>query len=171
MSSTIEELYIHTRNHPVCGYLISLESVLAYPIPFLESDTVYLKFIVYQRGWAPSGSPKPVYPPHARLTIEYPSGRLVEYLDLTQKISSESVGEYPHPTIANLSIKEILAKKADFFSMTEAIIPLLGRTPINTEELGIVNKYTDLANTLIEPSLRPFYRELNPALFKWLDAA
>ena len=170
MSSRVEELYIQTRNHPVWSYLIPLESILAYPIPVLENNIVYLKFIVYQRGWSPSGTPRPLYPPHANLTIEYPTGRLIDYADISHKVSSDPVGEYPHAAIASLSVKEMLAKKSDFYSLTESLIPLLGRSPENQEERDTIQKYKELANTLFEPGLRPFYRELNPALFKWLDA-
>lgn len=169
MTSRVEELYIQTRNHPVCGYLIPLESVVAYPIPANEGNAIFLKFLVYQRGWSPRGTPKPVYPPHARIAIEYPSGKLVEYLDLTYKNQIDPVGEYPHSSIANLSVKDILALQTDFYALTEALIPLIGHPDPSSEEKEIVKRYKGLAEILMEPSLNLYYRELNPGFFEWLD--
>ena len=171
MTSRTEELYIQTRNHPVCGYLIPLESVLAYPIPVVEkSGRVLLKFLVYQRGVAPRGTPRPVYPPHARITIEYPSGRLVEYVDLRSQEHVNAVGEFPHTAIAGQSVKDVLEKQADIYQLTDSLIDLIGREPNTNHERNIVTAYKELLATLFEPGLLPFYRELNPDFFEWLDS-
>lgn len=169
MTSRIEELFIQTRNHPVCGYLIPLESVLSYPIPVIESGQIFLKFLVYQRGWAPRGSRRPVHPPHAKITIEYPSGRFIEYKDLKNESTIETIGEYPHDTISKLSVDEIIDLQETFYLVTEYLIPMLNRSPENEEERGYVTRYKELANLLIEPGLRPYYQELNPILFRWLN--
>jgi hypothetical protein len=171
MTSRTEELYIQTRNHPVCGYLIPLESVLAYPIPVVEkSGRVLLKFVAYQRGGAPRGEPRPVYPPHARITVEYPSGRLVEYVDLRSQGQVDAVGKYPHTAIANISVKDILEKKADLYQLTDSLIDLIGRVPNTDHERNLVIAYKEFMATLFEPGLLSFYRELNPAFFEWLES-
>ena len=171
MVSRIQELYIQTRNHPVSSYLIPLESVLGYPIPSLDEEKKYINFLVYQRGWAPRGTPRPVFPPHARLKIEFPSGRLIEYIDLTHKTSIEAVGEYPHEEISGLSVKDVITRQEEYYTVTELLIPLLGKSPQIQEERDTINRYKDLANTLLEPGLWKYYQELNPVLFNWLDSS
>ncbi|MBN1659136.1 MAG: hypothetical protein JXA93_12065 [Anaerolineae bacterium] len=175
MSTRIEELYTQTRNHPVCHHLIPLEAVLSYPVPSRRGDLTYLKFLVYRRGIAPRGAMRPVYRPHARLSVEYPTGQLVEYVDLRfadgAPVSplAEQVGEFPHLQIANLSFQEMIAERSAFFDAIEGIIPLVGRRDLTEDDRQIVARYRALFDMLVEPGLKPFYRALDTEFFEWLE--
>lgn len=169
MVSHIEELYFKTRNHPVCSYLIPLEAILSFPIPAIEQGQIVLKFFVYQRGWAPRGLAKSIFAPYSRLVIEYPSGRLVEYRELASETSEQPVGEFPHAAIAGRSVSEILAFQTDYFAATENLLPFLELPTLNPPQLEAVQKYKTVASLLLEPGLLPYYQELNPTFFAWLE--
>ena len=175
MSTRVEELYTQTRNHPVCHHLIPLEAVLSYPVPSQEEDRVYLRFLVYRRGIVSRGQLRPVYRPHARLSVDYPSGQLVEYTDFRfadgapESPVSEQVGEFPHPAVASLSFQEMIADQSAFFEAIEAIIPLVGKSELDAEGQRIVARYQELWDILVEPGLQPFYRALDADFFEWLE--
>lgn len=169
MTSRVEELYIQTRNHPIWNYLLPLESILSYPIPTIDENIVFLNFFVYQRGWAPKGSPRPIYMPHAKLKIEYPSGRLLSYQDLTHALSEASVGEFPHEALASLSVTELMNKSSEFYEATQEIIPILQTDPSDHSYHETLKKYKKLANILFEPGLLSNYRNMNIDLFNLLD--
>lgn len=175
MESRVEELHTQLRKHPVCRHLISMESVLSFPVPTRRRDATYLRFIVYRRGEAIEGKARPVYRPYARLSIEYPSGRLVEYLDLrfSQNLppsgTAEPIGEAPNPAMATLSFQEVVAKHSALLAAIEAMIPLVGQRHLTTDQLGIVTVFRQLFQTVIEPGLEPYYRALDPSFFDWLE--
>jgi hypothetical protein len=176
MKYEIEELYVQIRKHPVYQHLISLEAALSYPVPSLRENGMYLRFLVYRRGKASRGQFRPVYRPYARLGIEYPSGRWVEYADLrfTENApvdpTAESVGEAPNPAIADLSFDETVALRSSFFAALESIVPLVEQVQLPAEQRIYVATYRELFDRLVEPGLRPYYQALSPSFFRWVEA-
>lgn len=177
MTSQVEQVHTETRNHPICRHLVPMESILSFPVPARREGRVYLRFHIYQRGPAPQGQPRPIYRPHARLSVEYPTGRPVEYVDLLfaegapATPSSEVVGAGLNPALVELSFPEVIAKRSALFEALEAIVPLLGRESLTAEERGKVADGRTLWESVVEPGLQPFYRALNPAFFDWLHSA
>jgi hypothetical protein len=152
-------------------HLVALESVLSYPVPAWRGDSRYLRFLVYRcLGADPRHSL--TYPPHARVSIEYPSGRLVEYTDLGFSVGKGSgldqdpLGETPS---TGLGFVRFVAKQSALFSALDAVIPLLGRGGLSVSEQASARELRDLYGTLVEPGLLPYYRALEPDFFDWLD--
>jgi len=176
MTSRIEELYIRTRNHPISRHLIPLESTFSYPVPSLRDNHAYLRFMVYQRGRAPKNQPRPVYRPYIHLSIEYPSGRVVEYADLRftegapESPTAELVGQGPSRAAASLDFSEVIALRADLYTAIESVIPLIGHVELAPAEAACVVAVRDLYAALIEPCLVPFYESLAPFFFEWMHA-
>ncbi len=177
MKSKVEELYVQTRSHPVYQHLFSLESVLSYPVPSSRESGTFLRFLVYRRGRTRPGQPGQVYRPYAHLSIEYPSGRLAEYSDLRftegapASPTAELIGETPNPATTDLSFDEIVSMRSDLFTAIEAVMPLMGKRTLTTQEQSSVVKCRELFETLVETGLLPYYRTLNPDFFELLEVS
>ncbi|MBP8001775.1 MAG: hypothetical protein KA338_21160 [Chloroflexi bacterium] len=171
MTSRVEELYTETRNHPVCQHLVPLESVLSYPVPFIRDEIVYLRFFLYQKGRNPQQTTHPIYRPHAHLTVAYPTGRFVEYVELQfldgkpQAPTSEQIGTTPHPALARLSFAEVLAKRSELFTLTEKLMEFMAKSVLTADETATVAHYRQVWSLLIEPDLYTYYQRLNPDFF------
>jgi hypothetical protein len=172
--SLIEELYRQTRNHPVCQQSVPLESTLSLPVPDIRHGRAYLRFFVYQRGRASKGQPRPVYRPFIRLSIEFPSGRLVEFNDLLfiegapATPISEQVGEVVDFAVEGHTFADIVTARKRLFEITETVLQLLQqeKSPIDVE--STLMEYRGLLDRLVEPGLYPYYHSLNPELLSSL---
>jgi hypothetical protein len=171
MASRVEELYTETRNHPVCQHLVPLESVLSYPVPFIRDEIVYLRFFLYRKGRNPQQATHPIYRPHAHLTVAYPTGRFVEYVELQflegqpQSSTSEQIGITPHPALAQLSFTEVIARRSEFFTLTEKLMEFIAKSSLTMDETATVDRYRQIWSLLVEPDLYTYYQRLNPAFF------
>ncbi len=178
MPNKVETLHGAIRHHAALKSLVALESTLSYPIPYANRGQVYLRFFVFDKGRAQANSGQvPVHRPHARVSAEYETGKLVEYVDLRfeegQPVAQarDVIGFYPHEAMANLSFEMAKAARTSLFYHTQQVIPLLGRTALSTEEMRIVHVYRETFEQVVEPCLRPHYEALSPAFFAWLKDA
>ncbi|HOU13728.1 MAG TPA: hypothetical protein PKZ84_11480 [Anaerolineae bacterium] len=175
MPNQIEQLYQKTRNHTALQSLIVLESTLSYPIPHQSGTEMYLRFLFFDKGrTASEAGTVPIYRPYARVSITYPKGTLVEYIDLGfesgQPVTrlGEVIGEYPHAAMANLDFKAAKARRTALFYYTQQIIPLYGRTDLTAAEIQTVQTYWDTFDQVAELPLRSYYEALSPAFFAWI---
>lgn len=172
--SKVEELYEQTRNHPVYRHLIPMESVLSFPVPHIEGDQAYLRFFVYQRGSAPKGQPRPVYRPYVRLSVEYPSGRLVEFVELSfvegmpEGPATEQVDVALDFSVRGLTFDDVVAARTALFRATENMVHLLQQVGVSGLTADAYAEYKRLFDILVEPGLKSYYRALNPLLFPFL---
>lgn len=171
MDGSIEEIIYETMAHPVYRHLIPLQSTLSYPIPVRRVDRTYLRFFVYQQGM-PDGNAIPIYRPYAHLSIHYPTGNFVEFLDLAFIANgandSKKIGTMPSEAP---DYDEFVAQEAAFYETLEDIIPLLGEleSSLTETERATAGRYQELFSRLVNPSLQIYYQELNPKFFEWLD--
>jgi len=177
MPNKVEQLHNETRHHPALKSLVVLESTLSYPIPCRCGEQVYLRFLIFDKGRTRNEAGRlPIYRPYVRVSVAYPEGRLVEYVELGfetgQEIRrlGEVIGEYPHAALAGLSFEAAKARRTALFYNTQQVLPLYGRTDLTGEELECVRIYWETFEQVAEPCLRPYYEALSPSFFAWLKA-
>ncbi len=176
MPNQVETLYQKTRQHPAIKSLVALESMLSYPIPYQNAEKMYLRFLFFgkDRQMNEAGKRK-LYRPHARVSVTYPEGQLVEYMALSFEIGEaitrlgEAIGEYPHAAMARLDFKEAKARRTSLFYYTQQIIPLYGRVDLKPVEREVIQAYRGTLEQVAEPPLRPYYETLSPVFFSWLN--
>ena len=175
MPNQIQVLHQETRNHIALRSLIVLEAVLSYPIPYRSGESLYLRFLFFDTGRKdPETGKVSVYNPHARISVSYPQGKLVEYVALDfetgQSIAQldRVIGEYPHAAMANLDFKAAKARRTALFYYTQQVIPLYGRADLTAAERQTVQTYWDTFDEVAELPLRPYYEALSPAFFAWI---
>lgn len=165
--SKIEELQRKIRNHPIYEHLIPLESTLSLPVPLARDGYIYLRFLVYQIGHVPKGQPRPIYRPVVRLTVEYPSGRFVEYSDLSfvedapRNPEGEQIG---YALASSLDYDQVIAKRAALLAALEQLIHTI--TEPGWASQDSTTNWQELWYDLVEPALQPYYQALNPSLFQ-----
>lgn len=166
MTLKTEQHYNSTRNHPVCRHLIPLESTFGLPVPLKRGETIYLRFLVYNKGRDANQATHTLYRPFAQLSVVYTTGELVEYLHLSfsagESVTPRStpIGVTPHAALAPLSFAEVVAKRTDYFAAVDEIVRAWreGKMPAN------LSIFAALFELLIEPELWTYYQTLNPAL-------
>lgn len=175
MPNKVETLHHAIRHHAVLNALVALESVLSYPIPYAINGQLYLRFLVFNKEPIPGDmSHVNLHRPYARVSAEYTSGRLVEYVDLRLELGEplnsirEEIGVYPHEAMADLSFEAAKAQRTALFYHTERMLPLYGRIDLTIEEKQIVQAYWQAFERVSEPSLRPHYETLSPGFFAWV---
>jgi len=68
------------RHHEALQSLVTLEATFSYPIPYFNGGQVYLRLLVFNKGRAQAESNQlPIRRPHARVSAEFVSGKLVEH--------------------------------------------------------------------------------------------
>lgn len=107
-----------------------------------------------------------IFPPECVITVKWPSGLLVSYKNLRydkeySKVKFDKpVGTFRHEAIKNWNKGEYQSKKAELLKMYDAFIAnLYSEEPY--EEKG----FSELLNTIIEPSLRPFYMRMGKGFY------
>jgi hypothetical protein len=113
-----------------------------------------------------------VYPPLALITVDWRSGRVVQYVNLrlfnpwpTADWETQ-VGTFPHPAVAQLSRAEYRQQVTALLTMYDEMLDTLalnGALPPFW-----MAQFSALLRQLLEPSLEPYYRALAPKFFERL---
>jgi hypothetical protein len=155
-----------------------MEAGIGWPIPIQRRHPdddpaapprMYLKLVCFRYERA-SGEEREtatavVYPPHTTITLDWKTGRPVEYVDLNYLNPApeldwkERVGTFPHEAVQGPTSK-YLADKARLFELYDALSAALeaGSAPPPDWQ----DEFSGLLSRLIEPGLVPYYRAIAP---------
>jgi hypothetical protein len=132
-----------------------------------------LRFLIYQRDQTLGQDLVNYYPPFAVLSVEVATGRIVEFVEtaFAKGIEESQVplGQYPHPATLGRCFDDFDLLYQEFYSVTEKLLPLVGKRGLTAQEREYVNRYRELFAMLVEPELRAPYEELSPEFFQWLN--
>ena len=101
-----------------------------------------------------------IFAPHAAVVLDYPNGRLCRYNNYRlaspfgkmHPDAQTPIGEFPHPTIAQLSPKEYASKRSQYGECVRKVLQS-GQTDSN---------FMQLLGLLIEPALSAYYWHIAP---------
>ena len=159
--SKTEELLQNIRQTPLFRQLIPQEAGIGLPIPLRKQGKVYAILPCF--GFTPSEKGKTaIFPPFAIITIDWQNQIPVEYVNLrfrypeTEFKWDAQVGIFPHPSVAEMTIGEYKEKRREVLVMYDKMFENLESDASFSSEW--INEFSELLNTLIEPSLVPYYR-------------
>ncbi|MFD9904868.1 hypothetical protein [Streptomyces sp. NPDC059063] len=169
-----EELVRALRRSRTFRELVPMECGIGWPAPVAViqdgAPRVYARLPLYVLRPDPAGGAD-LFPPFATAALAWPTGHLVEYVDLRFKEPHRSrqewlrpVGRFPHPAVAGLSNAEYRALRSRLFGRYDELFAslALGRQPESavTAELG------ELLAQLLEPCLIPAYERMAPKFLR-----
>lgn len=167
--SRTQSLIKDIRKTPLFRQLVPQEAGIGFPIPLRKEGKVYITLPFF--GFSPTaeaGNTK-LFPPFAIATIDWSNQVPVEYLNLRFRNPApeldwmKQVGTFPHPAIAQMTVGEYQQLKQELLGMYDRMLDLLAaKSPLSPEWS---KRFEELLNILIEPTLKPYYRALNPKFF------
>jgi hypothetical protein len=107
-----------------------------------------------------------IFPPEYVITAKWPNGLIVGYQNLRydreySKVKFDKpIGTFRHEAIKQWNKGEYQRKKAELFKMYDAFIASLYSDEPYTDD-----GFAELLNTIIEPSLRPFYMRIGKGFY------
>lgn len=150
--------------------LVPMESGIGWPLPVpVVQDgepRVFMRLPLFVLRPDPAGGAD-LFPPFATVTLDWATGRLVEYTDLRFKEPhrprtqwSEPVGRFPHPAVEVLTTAGYRNARTRLFGLYDELLDELasGRQPGGDWS----EQFDELFGRLLEPSLMPYYRQLAP---------
>ncbi|GGM69966.1 hypothetical protein ACFFX1_07485 [Dactylosporangium sucinum] len=161
------KLLADVRKMPLFRQLAPMESGVGWPIPMRHrpawhGDTaVFLKLPLYGYQRAEDGRGASLYPPFATLTVDWATGRPMEYADLRYTrpwdISGRpgAVGTFPHDAVRG-SVREYIAAKEALLALYDEMLDALQEGV----PFGAADEFGAALSRLMEPSLLPYYRIL-----------
>ncbi|OQA13928.1 MAG: hypothetical protein BWY63_03321 [Chloroflexi bacterium ADurb.Bin360] len=179
MPNQLKTFHDQVRHLPALQSLIVLEDVLSYPIPYRSGERLALRFLFFSRSKEKDAAGTvALYRPHARVSVSYPEGRLLEFADLGFETGvaiprcGELIGRYPHPAMAILSYAEAQAQKTAYFYALQQLLPLYAEpAPPSPEVLSLVKPFVESFERVSEPAFRSYYEALSPQFFSWIKRA
>lgn len=172
--SQTEHLMKQIRKTPLFRQLIPQEAGIGWPIPLRKEGKVYLTLPIF--GYTPTtekGNTK-LFPPLATITLDWSNRVPVEYVNLRfrnpapELTWSGEVGTFPHPAVAQITRGQYQELRRELLGMYDEMLELLSQKSAFAPEW--CQRFGELLRLLIEPSLEPYYRALNPKFFnRFLD--
>lgn len=165
-STRTGKLAVAVRRMPIVRQLIPMEAMLGWPIPVARRDGTAVKFpFVGMQHVRRDGVSAELFPPLASITLDWSTGRPVEYVDLRWQRPGGDLpwagvaAQFPHEAVRG-PIADYLAKKERLYALTDAVLEAAsaGRGVPGAE----VTEYRELLATLVEPGLLPYYRAIAP---------
>ena len=148
--------------------LIPMETSISCPIPLRKKGSVYIILPCIGVKTTTAGQTI-LFPPLATLTLNWSNQAIVEYVDLKfknpwqQEVTEGQIGIFPHKAIANLTVDEYKQKRSQLLAMYDTMFESLALGNSFSEQW--CNDFSQLLQLLIEPSLKPYYRDLQPKFF------
>lgn len=159
-----ETLFRNIRNTPAFRQLIPQEAGVSWPLASRRDGKPYATFAFFPIGVAERGpGPRVLGAPFASMTMNWDTGRVVEYRDLgydrDYERPAEPVGTFPHDGVKGMSRSEYLEQRSELFSLYDELFRRLGAgEPI---EGPWVERFQTLLGRLVEPGLVPHLRQLS----------
>ncbi|MDJ0556374.1 MAG: hypothetical protein QNJ68_18435 [Microcoleaceae cyanobacterium MO_207.B10] len=148
--------------------LIPMETSISWPIPLRQKGCVYVILPCIGVKTTTAGQTI-LFPPLATLTLDWSNQAIVEYVDLKfknpwqQEATESQIGTFPHEAIANLTVDEYKQKRSELLAMYDKMFYWLATGSSFSEEW--CSDFSQLLQLLIEPSLKPYYQDLQPKFF------
>ncbi|MEV0937416.1 hypothetical protein ACIBMX_46405 [Streptomyces phaeochromogenes] len=169
-----EALSRELRRSPLFHQLVPMESGIGWPlpVPVLQDGVprVYMRLPLFVLRPDPAGGAD-LFPPFATVTLDWATGRLVEYTDLRFKEPhrsraqwSKPVGRFPHPAVEGLTTAAYRELRTHLFGLYDELFHELGRG--RQPDDGWAGQFGQLLGRLLEPSLTPYYRQLAPKFLR-----
>ncbi|MFF8196478.1 hypothetical protein ACF05L_37725 [Streptomyces bobili] len=150
--------------------LAPMECGIGWPVPIAViqdgGPRVFARLPLFVLRPEPAGGAD-LFTPFATATLDWSTGRLVEYTDLRFKEPHRSrrewaqpIGRFPHPAVEGLSNAGYRARRTRLFGLYDELFGAfsLGRQP----DAATVSEFRELLGRLLEPCLVPSYRRLAP---------
>lgn len=124
----------------------------------------------------PDGTNSEMYRPMVTIYVDWEDEQVLECElspDIVPVDQDEPVGLYVPVEFAGLPIREmeekIGAARRELFELLDEVAPLYGRKSLKKAERELVAQCNRAYRRLVSPDVWPFYEELNPEFFRWLE--
>jgi hypothetical protein len=170
-SYSIAKLIDEIDEHPLRWEVITLQSAMSLPTLRLNDGKIFVEFYFY-----PSGGPidnRQIWPPYYRALSQMESEYRVDLIPIEPQelgvISTEQpLGSGALPT---RSRDEYDAQLQSLYTQLERLLDVYPklRVEVSAAEQKLVTEFHSLFYSLVQTSLLPAYKVLNPSFFGWLD--
>jgi hypothetical protein len=149
-----------------------IESSFSLPVPIKNQTTTLLTFISFSGGKSEEDRKIKIFQPNGRITIYFPSGKIVHYIDLLalksniEKRFDDPIGEFPHEQIKNITLSEYKLRREKLLIKYDRAIELF-YAGINDQSFH--GDFRKSFFELCEPCIIPYLKKIGPAFFKWLE--
>lgn len=158
------QLMAGVRAMPLFTQLCPERTQVGWPIP-VRRGAVYLRLPLCT--FEPvAGRGSALFAPFATLTVDWATGRPVEYADLRYTrpwppgTADTPVGMFPHPGV-RASLAGYQADRERLLAGYDGVVGALAGGPAYGDPAG----FGSLLRRLLEPDLEPYYRALGPKFF------
>ena len=159
-----EELLLKIRQTPLFRQLIPQEAGIGFPIPLRKEGKVYAILPCF--GFTPTAQKgqTAIFPPFATITINWANQFPVEYVNFSFRNPapelqwSGQIGTFPHPAVANMTVEKYKEKRHELLTMYDQMFAALEQGTSFSPEW--IDRFGELLSTLLESSLKPYYRVL-----------
>lgn len=163
--SRTDELLAEVRRMPAFRQLVPAEAGIAWPLPLRRNGQVYVVLPFFGMEAQRTGGAA-LYRPFATMTLLWPNGTPVEYVNLRFRDPrpeaewNEPVGRFPHDALAEVSPDVYVRLRRELCYCYDRLLESLAAgTALATED---EQEFSRLLRLLFEPGLEPFYRQLGP---------
>ncbi|MBY8840583.1 hypothetical protein [Streptomyces sp. SP2-10] len=169
-----EDLVRTLRRSRTMREVAPMECGIAWPVPIAVlqdgEPRVFARLPLFVLRPDPAGGAD-LFAPFATATLDWSTGRLVEYSDLRFKEPHRSrqewahpVGRFPHPAVEGLSHAGYRALRTRLFGTYDELFAAfsLGQQP----DGAVTAEFRALLGRLLEPCLVPCYRRLAPKFLR-----
>lgn len=147
--------------------LAALETGISWPVPKIVGGKIQLKFFFYWSQLEPEGKGQIDHEPFRTVTIDYETGEILEIESLLTEASAKEIGRFPTPTMAGYTRDERRSLWKEFDDLYPSVIEefSLGKQT----NPSVIKKFIQLSDITLNDFFLPYYKNLNPDFFLWLD--
>lgn len=166
---TMNEFSAQAKKNRALAYLIPMGFGAGFPILSVKNKKLCVIYPYFRTIKQLEKDKTLIYPIAFTATFLWPSGELVGFENLKLKKEfhnidfSQPVGLFRHEAIKDLNHGQYDAKKEELYSLYDEMIACIYDASKCSQEQE--SKFKNLLNTLIEPSLKPFYKEIDEPFY------
>ena len=118
----MEQLMLDIRKTPLFRQVVPMEAQIGWPIPLRREGKVYVTLPFFGANTKSPGKTV-LFPPFAKMTLEWSNLLIVEYVNFRFQNPfvdgkwEQSVGTFPHPAVAQMSVGEYQEKRHQLLTM------------------------------------------------------
>ncbi|MCX7745509.1 MAG: hypothetical protein N2645_01265 [Clostridia bacterium] len=166
----IEQLIKQTRNSEIFRKNVPMEASTGFPIPLRKAGQTFI-ILPYFTLIRKMNEGIFAFPITSAITIEWPTGKLVNYQDLRKVetwkgvVWDRPVGKIPHEAIVGLTYRDVMEKRKELMSMYDQMFDKLTEGSAFSPEWE--ERFSSLLRLLMEPFLEKYYRAISPKFFEY----
>jgi len=152
--------------------LTPLDSALSLPIPMIANGNIYLALLCFIGKRLDQDGRIQIYRPNSCFVIAQSTAKIVYYINYTFKDQFKQhnwgtpIGDFPHPEIETLKIKEFREKRNELLISYDQIIEMyITKNIVVSQKIS----FKDQFYLLCEPCLLPYIKKIGNAFYSWLD--